>query len=375
MPRPGKGLKTYKYNGGIIRETRYGTFQAEYNVRGKRLRETMKTLAAAKHRLEEVAMAIETQTRPLSTLEIDQARQAFNELPAGVTLPEVVRFWTSRHKTVQESCLVQDAVDQYIAAKERRGLRRESIRTPRNRLNRLAQALPDRMLHEITLNHLLEVLEDFGVEGQTWNNYRADWSAFWTWAVGRELAADNPAKRIESHATYEGIREFLPQTTIRNMLGMIERHDPELAPYYYLSFFLGIRTTELHRMAGALVTPELVRVTPESAKTGAMRHLEPHETVRAWIERYPPPDGPIVVRNHRNRSDAIRRRLGYPHWPVNGGRHAAATYLLAAWQDAGRVAYTLGHRNTNLLYNRYRGLTTPEEAEQYLAILPGKPMV
>lgn len=366
-----KNLKAIKYNGGIIRPTAYKTFQAEVNYRGQRLRQTFKRLEHARDWITNTLVDAECGHRPLSAAELEQARDAFTALPAGTTLPEVVRFWISRHSAVRESLSLQEAIDRYIDAKTRRGLRPESIRTPRARLNRLAGALKGTLVHNVTMADLLACLESWGVSGQTLNGYRADWAAFFQWCLERQYCAENPGARLEPHQIRGGLPEFLPAPLIASFLGELERHDPALIPFYSLNFFLGIRDAELRRMDGDMVGPDLVRVTPEHAKTGAMRLLEPHETARQWIEAYPP-RGPLVQTNHRYRAIAIRDRLGKPHWPQNGGRHAAATYCLAWWEDAARVAYMLGHRNTDLLYTTYRGLATKDEAKAYMAIRPGE---
>jgi hypothetical protein len=54
----------------------------------------------------------------------------------------------------------------------------------------------------------------------------------------------------------------------------------------------------------------------------------------------------------------------------NGLRHSFASYRLAAIHDAPRVASELGLRTPQLLYNTYRELVLPQEAERYWKIEP-----
>jgi integrase len=57
-------------------------------------------------------------------------------------------------------------------------------------------------------------------------------------------------------------------------------------------------------------------------------------------------------------------------WPNNGLRHSFASYRLAAIQDAPRVSLELGHTNPRMLYDNYRELVRPDEAERYWKIAP-----
>jgi len=57
-------------------------------------------------------------------------------------------------------------------------------------------------------------------------------------------------------------------------------------------------------------------------------------------------------------------------WPNNGLRHSFASYRLAACHDAPRVASELGHTSPQMLYNTYRELVLPDEAERYWRVVP-----
>jgi integrase len=51
-------------------------------------------------------------------------------------------------------------------------------------------------------------------------------------------------------------------------------------------------------------------------------------------------------------------------------RHSYSSYRLAAIHDAPRVASELGHTTPQLLYNTYRELVLPQEAQRYRKIEP-----
>jgi integrase len=66
----------------------------------------------------------------------------------------------------------------------------------------------------------------------------------------------------------------------------------------------------------------------------------------------------------------VRKAAELARWPNNGLRHSFASYRLAAIHDAPRVASELGHTSPTMLYNVYRELVLPEEAERYWTIAP-----
>ena len=74
--------------------------------------------------------------------------------------------------------------------------------------------------------------------------------------------------------------------------------------------------------------------------------------------------------NARKKLDTVRRAAGLEHWSRNGLRHSFASYRYAATNDAATVAAELGHSTTAMLFNTYRELVLPEEAERYWRLLP-----
>jgi integrase len=66
----------------------------------------------------------------------------------------------------------------------------------------------------------------------------------------------------------------------------------------------------------------------------------------------------------------VRKAAGLARWPNNGLQHSFASYRLAACHDPPRVASELGHTSPQMLYNTYRELVLPEEAERYWKVVP-----
>jgi hypothetical protein len=68
--------------------------------------------------------------------------------------------------------------------------------------------------------------------------------------------------------------------------------------------------------------------------------------------------------------DASREAAGIDDWPDNALRHSFASYQLAHFKDAPALALEMGHTDSGLIFNHYRQLVGPKEAERYWNIRP-----
>ena len=71
----------------------------------------------------------------------------------------------------------------------------------------------------------------------------------------------------------------------------------------------------------------------------------------------------------RRHSRWTRKILGWQGRPQDILRHTAASYWLAEWRDAGKVAHELGN-SAGILLRHYRGVVTEEDTERFWAIRP-----
>jgi integrase len=119
-----------------------------------------------------------------------------------------------------------------------------------------------------------------------------------------------------------------------------------------------------------------LNVSASKSKTARRRLIKMEPNLRAWLARFAERTGPIfAVTTHVlfNRLDTIRKAAGLTKWPKNGLRHSSASYHLAKYQDAARLALDMGHSTTKMIFSNYREIVTPEEAEQYWNIFPPQP--
>jgi len=108
--------------------------------------------------------------------------------------------------------------------------------------------------------------------------------------------------------------------------------------------------------------------------------VEISDNLMKWLAPYVRDTGPVwpfasATTLHRKRAEA-REKAGVDV-PDNAGRHAFASYHLAAHVNANATSEAMGHADTKLLKDTYRNITasdgrpiTKKNGEQYFAIMP-----
>jgi len=78
----------------------------------------------------------------------------------------------------------------------------------------------------------------------------------------------------------------------------------------------------------------------------------------------------VTPANCRKMLEATRTAAGIKHWPGNALRHSFASYHLAHFNDAAALALELGHTDAGLVFQHYREIVKPKEAEKYWNLGP-----
>src|SRR5262249_40126475 len=140
--------------------------------------------------------------------------------------------------------------------------------------------------------------------------------------------------------------------------------------------FAGLREAEIQRLDWSEVDlgRSHIEVKAAKAKTARRRIVPIRANLAAWLRPYATIKGRVVRVGARRKLERVRKAAGLTRWPKNGLRHSFASYRLAATHDAPRVAWELGHTTPHLLYNTYRELVLPNEAERYWKIAPAAEM-
>jgi integrase len=80
--------------------------------------------------------------------------------------------------------------------------------------------------------------------------------------------------------------------------------------------------------------------------------------------------GNVTPPGYRELLDIAREAAGMTEWPQNALRHSFASYHLAHFNDAAILALELGHTNSNLVFQHYRQVVKPQQAERYWKLVP-----
>src|SRR5262249_54285770 len=89
-----------------------------------------------------------------------------------------------------------------------------------------------------------------------------------------------------------------------------------------------------------------------------------------WLQPHALLSGNVAPPKYRELLDAAREAAKIDDWPHNALRHSFASYHLAQFNNAGSLALELGHTSSHLVFQHYRQLVKPKEAERYWKLMP-----
>lgn len=187
----------------------------------------------------------------------------------------------------------------------------------------------------------------------------------------RDYIAVNPCHKVERVTVETGQPMIFTVAQARKLMETCQTHEKTLLPFLTLGMFAGIRPGECKGLKWGDVDLEMKRVTIHQsiAKKRHWRHVPLAPAAVAWLKRCDPKK-PFTPKPQA--LSCARRRLcvrAEIKWHHNILRKTAASYLMAAHQDAQKVSEWLGNSPT-ILRRHYRELVAPEEAEKFWKILP-----
>ena len=164
---------------------------------------------------------------------------------------------------------------------------------------------------------------------------------------------------------------FTPEQLAR----LLNTAPAELMPALAIQAFAGLRTSELLRLDWGELDQNrgFITVSAKKAKTAKRRLIPIAPNFAQWLRPYASMTGPLWEKGFRAYHVAIRNlamEIGLARWPNNGLRHSFASYHLAKHQNAPQLALEMGHSTPRMVFDNYREVVAPAEAERYWTIRP-----
>jgi integrase len=289
--------------------------------------------------------------------------------PLNATLLEAAKFYADHLQQIRTSQKVSVVVKELLTAKEHDNLRPRYLKDLRVRLNRFAESFGDRTISDISGGEINAWLRGFKPFNR--NTFRLRISTLFSYALERKWCQSNPVEEVQKVKASAAIGILMPEQFAK----LLEAASERTLPYWLLGGFAGLRRAELERLEWHDVHFESGRIEVPAlkAKTASRRLIQMQPNLAAWLERYNWRVGRVCPPNLRKLLEEDRRKTGLKKWPSNALRHSFASYHLAAFDNAAKLALELGHMSEELIFRHYRELVRPEQATKYWAISPAGP--
>lgn len=296
--------------------------------------------------------------------------------PFNATLRDAVNFYIPHLRAAKRTCTAVELVKELLSVKEADGASVRYLSDLRSRLTQFSESFNGKPVVEITSPQIDEWLRSLSRKGTgkrlapvTRNNFRRVLIVAFNFANGRGYCVGNPARQS---ARAKEIESAVGILTVDQTARLLERSFPELLPYVAIGAFAGLRRAELERLDWQEVDlpSGLIEVTATKAKSARRRFVRIQPNLAKWLHPYTQLSGNVTPPSYRVLLEAARATAGIEQWPPNALRHSFASYHLARFNDAAALALELGHTNSNLVFQHYRQLVKPKQAERYWRIAP-----
>lgn len=296
----------------------------------------------------------------------------------GRTIAEAVRFMVKHAPKTAVTRTVAETVAEYEKDATDNNLRPRSIESIKHRLAKLVASHGERRIAEITRTDADAWLRAGSIPAASRKHFRVIAHGLFNFAIDRDYyAAENPftAKRHKRQLKRdEVLPECMPWRNVNAIMQAAAAHEPSMIPALAVGFFAGLRTNEVTQLDWADIDLEAKRITVKAivAKKRRTRYADIEDNLMQWLVPYRQTAGYVAPQGEkwRSRLDATREHADVK-WPHNAMRHSFASHHLARSGDPAKTAFQLGHhRDTSMLFEHYRALTTPEDGTKYFNIRP-----
>jgi integrase len=296
--------------------------------------------------------------------------------PFGATIRDAVNFFIPHLQAMKRSCTAAQLVDEFLKVKQADGASERYLGDLRSRLNQFSEIFDGKAIAEITSTQIDEWLRSLSgketgkrLSPITRNNFRRVLIVAFNFARDRGYCLENPAAKTAKAKVVEGIVGIL---TVDETIRLLEKANADVVPYIAIGAFAGLRRAELEQLDWKEIDLQsgLIEVLASKAKSARRRFVRIQPNLAKWLQPHARLSGNVAPPKYRELLDAARKAAKIEEWPHNALRHSFASYHLARFNDAAALALELGHTSAHLVFQHYRQLVRPKEAERYWNILP-----
>ena len=296
--------------------------------------------------------------------------------PFGVTIRDAVNFYLPHLQANNRTCTAAELVAELLKIKEADGASERYLSDLRSRLTQFSDDFDGKLVSEITSSQIDEWLrtrsdKETGkrLSPVTRNNFRRVLIVAFNFAKERSYCVENPAVKT---AKAKEIGAPVGILTVEETARLLENATSDIVPYVAIGAFAGLRRAELERLDWKEVDLQsgLIEVAAAKAKSARRRFIKIQPNLAKWLQPFQQLSGNVTPAGYRVLVEDAREKAGITEWPQNALRHGFASYHLAKFNDAAALALELGHTNSNLVFQHYRQLVKPKQAERYWKIAP-----
>jgi integrase len=300
------------------------------------------------------------------------AQTAVEQLkPFGKTITDAVQHYVAYLEASAKSCTAVQLVKELVAAKKADGASQRHLDDLDSRLNIFAEKFNGQHVATITSAEIDDWLRELPVSPVTRNHYRRLIILAFNFAVDRGYATSNPAVKTAEAREPKSKPGIL---SVEQASALLENASPQILPYVGIGLFAGLRRAEIERLDWSEVDFESghIEVTAEKSKSKiANRFVAMQPNLREWLLPFRKLKGNVTpLENFRELFEKARADAGINNWPDNALRHSFASYHVAHFRDAKALALEMGHTDSGMLFNHYRALVKPKDAERYWNLKP-----
>lgn len=224
-------------------------------------------------------------------------------------------------------------------------------------------------------NQIDLLIKGLKVTNNTRRKYLRYIRMFFNWVVVEGHVLKNPTLGLSFKSDDFNGAFYTPEQTKKLLRYVIENHK-DLAGYFAVMTFSGLRPTEGQRVQWEDYFPKVGQLYVRKGKTNA-RHVNLEPVTVEWLkfhQQNTPKDAPFVtMKSLENRMKVIRNEVFKGGWIQDGLRHGFGTYYKTLIKDIGKVADQMGN-SPDVVKRHYARTIAADECDLFWGLTPSKVM-